>query len=60
MNKLRKNIGISKVTGDSNKYTFDIEGNVDKFIKELANHEIENLKTIEPDLEEIFLSYYGE
>ena len=60
VNKLRKNIGISKVTGDSNKYTFDIEGNVDKFIKELANHEIENLKTIEPDLEEIFLSYYGE
>ena len=60
VNKLRENIGISKVTGDSNKYTFDIEGNLDKFIKELANHEIENLKTIEPDLEEIFLSYYGE
>ena len=33
---------------------------IDKFIKELANHEIENLKTIEPDLEDIFLSYYGE
>ena len=60
VDKLRKNIGISKVTGDSNKYTFDIEGNIDKFIKELANHEIENLKTIEPDLEDIFLSYYGE
>ena len=60
VDKLRKNIGISKVTGDSNKYIFDIEGNLDKFIKELANHEIENLKTIEPDLEEIFLSYYGE
>ncbi len=51
---------LSKITGDSNKYTFDIEGNVNKFIKELANHEIENLRTIEPDLEEIFLSYYGE
>ena len=60
VDKLRKNIGISKVTGDSNKYTFDIEGNIDKFIKELANHEIENLKTIEPDLEDIFLSYYRE
>ena len=60
VDKLRKNIGISKVTGDSNKYTFDIEGNIDKFIKELANHKIENLKTIEPDLEDIFLSYYGE
>ncbi len=60
VDKFRKNIGISKVTGDSNKYTFDIEGNIDKFIKELANHEIENLKTIEPDLEDIFLSYYRE
>ena len=60
VDKLRKNIGISKVTGDLNRYTFDIEGNIDKFIKELANHEIENLKTIEPDLEDIFLSYYGE
>jgi len=58
--KLGETIGVSRITGDPNKFTFDIEGNIDKFIKELSKYEVQNVKTIEPDLEEIFLSYYGD
>ncbi|MBM32332.1 MAG: hypothetical protein CL764_05680 [Chloroflexi bacterium] len=60
INKFSKDLGISKITGDSKKYTFDIEGNIDKFIKELSNYEIQNIRTIDPDLEDIFLTYYGD
>tara|TARA_B100000686_G_scaffold172299_1_gene179533 strand:- start:703 stop:1614 length:912 start_codon:yes stop_codon:yes gene_type:complete len=60
INKFPKDLGISKITGDSKKYTFDIEGNIDKFIKELSTHKIENIRTIDPDLEDIFLTYYGD
>ena len=60
INKFSKYLGISKITGDSKKYTFDIEGNIDKFIKELSNYEIQNIRTIDPDLEDIFLTYYGD
>ena len=35
-----------------------VEGSVDALIKAAAGHELVNLVSHEPDLEEIFLAYY--
>tara|TARA_B100000029_G_scaffold487563_1_gene543205 strand:+ start:85 stop:996 length:912 start_codon:yes stop_codon:yes gene_type:complete len=58
--KFPKNTGVSKITGNSKRYTFDIEGNINAFIKALSEYEIQSIRTMDPDLEEIFLSYYGD
>ena len=40
------------------KYIFDVEGDVNKFIKKITENKVSSFKSIEPDLEEIFLSFY--
>jgi ABC-2 type transport system ATP-binding protein len=37
-----------------------VEGSPDRLIKELAAHEVVDLRSREPDLEDVFLSYYAD
>ena len=50
--------GVSNLNIDKNIVTFSMQGNVDNLIKSLAKYKVNNLRIIEPDLEEIFLTYY--
>ncbi len=53
-----KSIGVKKIIRSGDKYIFDIEGDVNKFIKKITENKVSSFKSIEPDLEEIFLSFY--
>lgn len=54
-----KNIeGIKNIVIEGKILHCDIIGSLDKFIKELGKYEVVNLITREPDLEQIFLTYY--
>ena len=53
-----KSIGVKKIIRSGDKYIFDIEGDVNKFIKKITENKGLSFKSIEPDLEEIFLSFY--
>ena len=56
---LNKIPGISEVTVDGNSVKCTIIGSPDKLIKAAAKFEITKLISHEPNLEEVFLSYYG-
>lgn len=53
-----KSVGVKNIIQSGEKYIFDVEGDVNKFIKKIAENKVMSFKTIEPDLEEIFLSFY--
>ena len=53
-----KSVGVKNIIQSGEKYIFDIEGDVNKFIKKITENKVTSFKTIEPDLEEIFLSFY--
>ena len=53
-----KSIGVKNIIQSGEKYIFDVEGDVNKFIKKITENKVKSFKTIEPDLEEIFLSFY--
>ena len=53
-----KSIGVKNVNKSGDKYIFDVEGDVNKFIKKITENKVSIFKSIEPDLEEIFLSFY--
>ena len=53
-----KSIGVKNIVKSGDKYIFDIEGDVNKFIKKISENKVSVFKSIEPDLEEIFLSFY--
>ena len=53
-----KSIGVKNIINSGEKYIFDVEGDVNKFIKKITENKVKSFKTIEPDLEEIFLSFY--
>ena len=53
-----KSVGVKNIIQSGEKYIFDVEGDVNKFIKKIAENKVTSFKTIEPDLEEIFLSFY--
>jgi ABC-2 type transport system ATP-binding protein len=53
-----KSIGVKNVNKSGDKYIFDVEGDVNKFIKKITENKVSTFKSIEPDLEEIFLSFY--
>ena len=55
-----KSIGVKNIIKSGDKYTFDIKGDVNKFIKKITENKVSSFKSIEPDLEEIFLSFYKE
>ena len=50
--------GVSNLDITKNIATFTMHGNIDNLIKEISKHVVINLRIIEPDLEEIFLTYY--
>jgi ABC-2 type transport system ATP-binding protein len=45
---------------DSQLFMFQVEGDLDPFIKQLARYEVADLETQRPSLEEIFLNYYAD
>jgi len=53
-----KSIGVQKISNIGNKYIFDISGDVNKFIRKISEYKVEMFRSMEPDLEEIFLSFY--
>ena len=52
--------GVREVQIDGRVGHFVVDGSVDAFIKALAQHEVLDLVSSAPDLEEIFLAYYEE
>ena len=51
--------GIRNLAVAETSLKCDIQGSLDVLIKRAARYEVVNLTTSEPNLEEIFLSYYG-
>lgn len=52
------NIKILRVNNDYHAYTLEVEGEMDGFIKKLAEYPVRELSIHRPSLEEIFLKYY--
>jgi ABC-2 type transport system ATP-binding protein len=52
--------GVRELTVDGCVVRCAVEGSVDALVKEAARHELLNLVSHEPDLEEIFLAYFRE
>tara|TARA_B100001750_G_scaffold242899_1_gene257127 strand:+ start:328 stop:1233 length:906 start_codon:yes stop_codon:yes gene_type:complete len=50
--------GIKNVDIVNNQLSFEISGPIDSIIKAIAKYKVLDIKIDEPDLEEIFLSYY--
>jgi len=57
-NKLSKIKGIYDLKIKDEIATFTIKGNIDDMIKTISKFTVINLRILEPDLEEIFLTYY--
>jgi ABC-2 type transport system ATP-binding protein len=53
-----KSIGVQKISNIGDRYIFDISGDVNKFIRKISEHKVKMFRSMEPDLEEIFLSFY--
>ena len=41
------------------RFLFQVEGDLDPFIKRLAQYEVADLETLRPTLEEVFMNYYA-
>jgi ABC-2 type transport system ATP-binding protein len=52
--------GVRSVEADGIALRFEVEGSLDTLVKAIAAHEVVDVVSHEPDLEEIFLSYYRE
>jgi ABC-2 type transport system ATP-binding protein len=50
--------GVRKVDGDGQRMTVVYEGSADPVVKAAARHEVRALRTLDEDLEAIFLRYY--
>lgn len=59
LNKI-KGITVQSLDESDGHYELKIDGDIDPLIKYLADHEVDYLEVNKPDLEEIFLSYYGD
>ena len=55
----QNSIGVENIIKSGEKYIFDVKGDINKFLKEISSNEISSFKSIEPDLEDIFLSLYN-
>mgnify|MGYP001214058154 FL=1 len=55
----QNSIGVENIIKSGGKYIFDVKGDINKFLKEISSNEISSFKSIEPDLEDIFLSLYN-
>ena len=56
--KFGKSIGVKNISKSGEKFIFDVEGDVNKFIKKISENKVISFRSMEPDLEEIFLSFY--
>lgn len=52
--------GLTNVNVKENIITFVYNGDINVLLKSITNYNIANLQITEPDLEEIFMHYYGE
>ena len=52
------NVSVLRVNDDGRSYTLEIEGEMDGFIKALADHTVRDIGIHRPSLEEVFLKYY--
>jgi len=52
------NIKVLRINNDHHSYTLEVEGEMDEFIKKLAEYPVRDLSIHRPSLEEIFLKYY--
>ncbi len=52
--------GVTHVETGEGVVRLRVEGRMDALVKELARHPVETLTSETPDLDEIFLGYYGE
>jgi ABC-2 type transport system ATP-binding protein len=52
--------GVREVHGEGLELVLVTEGSMDAIVKELARHEVVSLQTHALDLEEVFLSFFGE
>jgi ABC-2 type transport system ATP-binding protein len=50
--------GVRDVTADGERLTVVFEGSADAVVKAAARHEVRSLRTLDDDLEAIFLRYY--
>jgi ABC-2 type transport system ATP-binding protein len=57
--RLREVPGVRDLTVDDGVVRFRVEGSMDPLIKELARVPVQTLTSEPPELDEIFLSYYG-
>ena len=53
-------ITLDEVSSDGRELKLISNGGMDELIKELAGYKVKSIETERPDLEEVFLSYYGE
>jgi ABC-2 type transport system ATP-binding protein len=57
--RLREVPGVRAVSLDDGVVRLDVEGSMDALVKELARFPVQTLTSEAPELDEIFLSYYG-
>ena len=59
--KLFTNIpNVREVVTDDNRVSFIVQGSVDSVMKTLAAHEVQDVISHEPSLEDVFLGFYSE
>jgi ABC-2 type transport system ATP-binding protein len=51
--------GVSDLVADSRRLRFRLSGRFDPVVKELARHDVASLTSTEPDLDDLFMAYYG-
>ena len=51
--------GVSDVTTEGDTLRFRMRGRFDPVVKTAAAHEVLSLRSTEPDLEDVFMAYYG-
>ena len=55
-----ENVNILRVNEDRHAFTVEIKGEMDGFIKKIAEYPVSDLEIHRPSLEEVFINYYKE
>lgn len=58
INESLQELGVKDIESVADTYVFAFDGTIDRLIKTLARHPIEDLRIEEPSLEDRFLDYY--
>ena len=59
LDRLRTVPGVRMLSVDEDRVQLEVEGSMDALVKALAQLPVQMLTSEPPELEEIFLSYYG-